>query len=145
MKEQPCLDRQPQVQPVNRDSDSKTHLVLLLGCLTVCVTRVWAGVDSLWEQKKLNARKCLQTAQNPQRPVHALLGGDLVPCYFFFSKATFCLDEITPDAALITITTHRCLSKSFQIKSSEVLGFPCLNININVPIYYLHTWKKNHE
>ncbi len=25
--------------------------------LTVCVTRVWAGVDSAWEQEKLEARK----------------------------------------------------------------------------------------
>jgi len=27
--------------------------------LTVCVTCVWAGVDSAWEQKKLEARKML--------------------------------------------------------------------------------------
>jgi hypothetical protein len=27
--------------------------------LTVCVTRVWAGVDKDWEQKKLEARKML--------------------------------------------------------------------------------------
>ncbi len=25
--------------------------------LTVCVTRVWAGVDNVWEQEKLEARK----------------------------------------------------------------------------------------
>jgi len=30
-----------------------------LGWLTVCVTCVWAGVDSAWEQKKLEARKML--------------------------------------------------------------------------------------
>jgi hypothetical protein len=30
--------------------------------LTVCVTRKWAGVDSLWEQKKLEARKMLENA-----------------------------------------------------------------------------------
>jgi len=30
--------------------------------LTVCVTRVWAGVDSVWEQKKLEARKMLEKA-----------------------------------------------------------------------------------
>jgi hypothetical protein len=29
---------------------------------TVCVTCVWAGVDSLWEQKKLEARKMLENA-----------------------------------------------------------------------------------
>jgi hypothetical protein len=27
--------------------------------LTVCVTRVWAGVDNVWEQEKLKARKML--------------------------------------------------------------------------------------
>ncbi len=29
---------------------------------TVCVTRVWAGVDSAWEQEKLEARKMLEKA-----------------------------------------------------------------------------------
>ena len=28
----------------------------------VCVTCVWAGVDSAWEQKKLEARKILENA-----------------------------------------------------------------------------------
>jgi hypothetical protein len=30
------------------------------GGITVCVTRVWAGVDSVWEQEKLEARKMLE-------------------------------------------------------------------------------------
>jgi hypothetical protein len=29
---------------------------------TVCVTCVWAGVDSAWEQEKLEARKLLENA-----------------------------------------------------------------------------------
>jgi len=29
---------------------------------TVCVTRVWAGVDNAWEQEKLEARKMLENA-----------------------------------------------------------------------------------
>ena len=33
-----------------------------LGCLTVCVTRVWAGVDNAWEQGKPEARKMLENA-----------------------------------------------------------------------------------
>jgi hypothetical protein len=32
------------------------------GHLTVCVTCVWAGVDSIWEQGKLEARKILENA-----------------------------------------------------------------------------------
>jgi hypothetical protein len=32
------------------------------GWLTVCVTCVWAGVDSVWEQEKLEARKMLENA-----------------------------------------------------------------------------------
>ena len=32
------------------------------GCPTVCVTCVWAGVDSAWEQEKLEARKMLENA-----------------------------------------------------------------------------------
>jgi hypothetical protein len=43
-------------------------------CPTVCVTCVWAGVDSAWEQEKLEARKILEIAQTPTRQVHALLG-----------------------------------------------------------------------
>jgi len=39
--------------------ETKTYLVLLLGWLTVCVTRVWVGVDNAWEQEKLKARKML--------------------------------------------------------------------------------------
>ena len=30
--------------------------------LTVCVTCVWAGVDNVWEQEKLEARKILENA-----------------------------------------------------------------------------------
>ncbi|MCC7118205.1 MAG: hypothetical protein IT310_06740 [Anaerolineales bacterium] len=32
------------------------------GVPTVCVTCVWAGVDSVWEQKKLEAWKMLENA-----------------------------------------------------------------------------------
>ena len=35
---------------------------LLKGCLTVGVTRKWAGWDSAWEQEKLEARKMLENA-----------------------------------------------------------------------------------
>jgi len=31
-------------------------------CRTVCVTCVWAGVDSVWDQEKLEARKMLENA-----------------------------------------------------------------------------------
>ncbi|WKZ48631.1 MAG: hypothetical protein QY306_04570 [Anaerolineales bacterium] len=45
----------------------------------VCVTRKWAGVDSAWEQEKLEARKMPENAARPKgsptRQVHALLGG----------------------------------------------------------------------
>ena len=33
---------------------------------TVCVTCVWAGVDSVWEQKKPEARKMLENAAESQ-------------------------------------------------------------------------------
>jgi len=42
----------------------------------VCVTGAGAGVESVWEQKKLEARKMLQT---PTRQMHALLGN--LPTY----------------------------------------------------------------
>jgi hypothetical protein len=47
------------------------HLVLELGFTrsqpTVYVSGMWAGVDSLWEQKKLEARKMLENAARAQR------------------------------------------------------------------------------
>jgi hypothetical protein len=44
---------------IKRDSPLEDSSVFALGCLTVCVTCVWAGVDSAWEQEKLEARKML--------------------------------------------------------------------------------------
>ena len=45
-----------------------------LGAPMVCVTCAGAGVDSAWEQKKLEARKMLDAKraarEAPQRPVH---------------------------------------------------------------------------
>ena len=45
---------------------------------TVCVTGAGVDVDSAWEQEKLEARKCSKMRLNPQRPVHAVLGGDKI-------------------------------------------------------------------
>jgi len=50
---------------------------------TACVTRKWAGMDSAWEQKKLEARKILENGGESHLPKHsegeyALLG---VLCY----------------------------------------------------------------
>jgi len=36
---------------------------------TVCVTCVWAGVDSVWEQEKLEARKMLENAARREAAV----------------------------------------------------------------------------
>ena len=41
--------------------------------LTASVTCKWAGVDSVWEQRKLEARKLLEDAAPPTCQVHALL------------------------------------------------------------------------
>ena len=56
-------------------------VVFKLRCLTVCVTCGWAGVDSVWEQKKPEAtlREMLEkpnavpSGGSPQRPVHIIL------------------------------------------------------------------------
>jgi len=38
------------------------------GCSpTVCVSSVWAGVDKVWEQEKLEARKMLENASESHR------------------------------------------------------------------------------
>ena len=44
----------------------------ITGCPTVCVTCVWAGVDSACEQEKLEARKMLENAQTPTSRVHPI-------------------------------------------------------------------------
>jgi len=48
--------------PKTKTCESDMVLVLLLGWLTACVTCVWAGVDNVWEQEKLEARKILENA-----------------------------------------------------------------------------------
>ena len=73
------------------------QLLVCAICPTVCGsvpersewdTCVWAGVDSVWEQEKLEARKMLENAaQTPTRRVHiipviardAVLGADVLP------------------------------------------------------------------
>jgi len=47
---------------IKQTCESKAYLFLLLGCPTACVTCVWAGVDKVWEQEKLQARKILENA-----------------------------------------------------------------------------------
>jgi len=65
----------------NKTCESKTYLVLHLGCLTVCVTRKWAGVDSAWEQKKTQSQK---NASKPRRL--PLVGCTL--CWAFFTEGS---------------------------------------------------------
>ena len=47
---------------------------------TVCVTGAGAGIDSAWEQYKLEARKMLENVarKRPTRQVHAVFGGFLL-------------------------------------------------------------------
>ena len=47
---------------INQNLRFKDDFGFALGCLTVCVTGAGAGVDSAWEQKKLEARKLLENA-----------------------------------------------------------------------------------
>jgi hypothetical protein len=47
---------------------------------TVCVTGAGAGVDSVWDQRKPEARKMLENARECPRPVCALLGGIFHHC-----------------------------------------------------------------
>jgi len=47
-------------KPPNRGADPRFRATQSRG--TVCVTCAGAGVDSLWEQKKLEARKILENA-----------------------------------------------------------------------------------
>jgi len=49
----------------------------LKGGLTVCVTCAGAGVDSVWEQRKLEARKILQNAaESPASSARAKIASD---------------------------------------------------------------------
>ena len=63
---------------------------------TVCVTCVWAGVDSAWEQKKLEARKMLDAKRAAREASHtsgARFVGPLlwngVTLVFFFGHAFY--------------------------------------------------------
>ena len=63
--------------------------------LTVGVTRKWAGVDSVWEQEKLEASLSWRTVQGkrsksravPTSPVHAVLGMGLEESTLWHSNA----------------------------------------------------------
>ena len=48
----------------NRNGDTGISSILQFARsgTTACVTCVWAGVDSVWEQEKLEARKMLENA-----------------------------------------------------------------------------------
>jgi hypothetical protein len=63
-------------------------------CPTVCVTCVWAGVDSVWEQEKPEARKMLENAAESHtsgaRFVGRLLGFSLDCLLAFFRYKEFC-------------------------------------------------------
>ena len=49
--------------------------LLLLSCLTVCVTRGWAGRDHATLPEPAGARNLPENAATPTRRVHAVLGG----------------------------------------------------------------------
>jgi len=53
-------------------------------------------VDSAWEQEKLEVKKMLVTAQNPQRPVHALLGNHEPARTLAIKKAQSLTDKLAP-------------------------------------------------
>jgi LSD1 subclass zinc finger protein len=53
---------------------------------TVCVTRKWAGVDSVWEQEKLEARKMLEN-----RAESHLSGARFVSCALCIKVTAFAL------------------------------------------------------
>ena len=57
--------------------------------LSACVTCVWAGVDSLWEQKKPEARKLLVNRAESHMP--GAPNQDSGPS--FFHQDTACPDE----------------------------------------------------
>jgi len=60
----------PSIKPRPRYKDD---FCFAIGCLTVCVSRWWAGRDSLGSRKNPKRRKRLKMATNPTSRLHALL------------------------------------------------------------------------
>jgi hypothetical protein len=52
----------------------KDLLCCARGVPTVCVSRWWAGVDSLWEQKKPEARKMLENGAESHQSAARFVG-----------------------------------------------------------------------
>ena len=52
----------------------KDDFVFALGCLTVCVTRVWVAGILFESRENSKPENYLKMPQNPTRRVHALLG-----------------------------------------------------------------------
>jgi hypothetical protein len=65
----------------------KDGFVFALGCLTACVTCVWAGVDNAWEQEKLEARKMLENAADSHTSGARFVGTLLTLETFAFSTS----------------------------------------------------------
>jgi hypothetical protein len=63
---------------------------------TVCVTRAGAGVDKVWEQKKLEARKILENAAESHTSGARFVG------LFLFCK-TLCLSKTAQSRLRISV------------------------------------------
>ena len=61
---------------------------------TVCVTCVWAGVDSAWEQKKLEARKMLENAAESHTSGARFVGRRFVVRLLCFCKCIYLIEQV---------------------------------------------------
>ena len=58
-----------------------------LVCPTVCVTCVWAGVESVWEQNKLEARKMLENGAESHKSGARCVSPQMRHCALIMNKA----------------------------------------------------------
>lgn len=69
--------------------------------LTVCVTCVWAGVDSAWEQKKLEARKMPENAAESHTSGARCVGQVLHDGFEFDASMLDCIYQLAVYALIL--------------------------------------------
>jgi hypothetical protein len=98
-----------------------------MNCPTVCVTCVWAGVDSAWEQEKLKARKMLENAAESHTSGARFVGTlfdleDSLPFHFTLAKT-----ELLCKISLLRLGCPPHPRRSIFIRVGQILALFALS------------------
>ena len=86
-------------------------------CLTVCVTCMWAGVDSLWEQEKLEARKMIRRVKLLEIAAESPVSGSIIKR----DTADRCQvgRQVRPSCSKIAVSLCQVIPNSCKVLKTE--------------------------